>query len=234
MHRQSIKRITFRRVTVVSCILFTMVTALLVLSPTVFGNDTEHPRAVAGLTVILNKLDKALEALPEDKFPALEEQLEGISNLLSDLLDELEAPPAPGEKPQVKQQIVKLDLMLHRLVFILEGIVRRDEGVPQPSERSGKAREALEDLRIWVDGYIAGLTARMGSTEAQEFERLARIMLKDIERHVARMASHFRPKDQDAGRVEIALERIKALLTRLDVYIIRNFGRPLAPESPAP
>lgn len=234
MHRLSIKNIWLGRATVVSGILFALIVGLLAFSSTVFGEDAEHPRAVAGLTVILDKLDKALEALPEDKFPALEEQLEGISNLLSDLLGELEAPPAPGEKPQVKQQIVKLDLMLHRLVFILEGIVARGEGAPQPSERPGKAREALEDLRIWVDGYIAGLTAHMDRIEAREFTRLAHTMLKGIERHVARMANLIGPKDQEKGRLETALERIKALLSRLDVYIIRNFSRPPTPESSTP
>ncbi len=231
MHRLSIKNVGLGRGTVVSGILFALIVGLLAFSPAVFGEDAEHPRAVAGLTVILDKLDKALEALPADKFPALEEQLEGIGNLLSGLLDELEAPPAPGEKPQVKQQIVKLDLMLHRLVFILEGIAARGEGTPRPSEGSGKA---LEDLRIWVDGYIAGLTAHMDRIEAQEFTRLAHTMLKDIERHVARMAHLIGPKDQEKGRVEIALERIKALLSRLDVYIIRNFGRPPTPESSTP
>ena len=234
MHRQGIKRIGFGKVAVVSGILFTMVTALLLISPAVFGNDTEHPRAVAGLTVILNKLDKALEALPEDKFPALEKQLKGIGDLLSDLVDELKTPPDEGAKPQVKAQIVKLDLMLHRLVFILEGIARRNEGVPQPVAASGKARAALGDLRVWVDGYIAGLTARMNKPEAREFARLARVMLKDIEQHVARMASHFRPNDQGAKRVVIAVDRIKALLARLDLYIIRNFGRPPAPAPSTP
>ncbi len=224
----------FGRVTVISGILFALVVGLLAFSPVVFGNDTEHPRAVAGLTVILNKLDKALEALPEDKFPALEKQLEGISGLLSDLLKELGTSPAPGEKPQVKQQIVKLDLMLHRLVFILEGIARRGNNVQQPSAPAGRAREALGDLHTWIEGYIAGLTAHMDRAKAQEFAKLARTMLKDIEQHVARMASHFRPKDQEAKRVGIAIDRIKTLLSRLDVYIIRNFGRPPAPESSTP
>ncbi len=234
MHRLNVKKRGLEKAAAVGGILFALIVGIFAFSPAVFGEGADHPRAVAGLTVILDKLDKALEALPEDKFPALGEQLEGIGNLLSDLLDELETPPVPGEKPQVKQQIVKLDLMLHRLVFILEGIVARGEGAPQPPERAGKAREALEDLQIWVDGYIAGLTARMDRIKAQEFTRLAHTMLKEIERRAARMANLTAHEDQSKGRVEIALERIKALLSRLDVYIIRNFGRPPTPESSTP
>ncbi len=210
MHRL----VVHSRKAVLGGILFALLLGVMAVAPA-FGND-QHPRAVAGLTELLNKLDKALDSLPTEKFPALEEQLAGIGDLLSELIDAL---ATPGEKPE-PAQIVRLDLMLHRLVFILEGIKNR---APQ-----GKKHEAFEDMRVWIDGYITGITARMDKNRAREFASLARVMLKDVGQRIAHMAGIRPGAGKEPGRIEPILRRLKPLLHRLDIYIIRNFGRPPA------
>jgi len=61
--------------------------------------------------------------LSGEKFPALKDQLDSISTLLDDLVSSLKTPPsADKERPTAKEQALKLNLMLHRLVIILERI----------------------------------------------------------------------------------------------------------------
>ena len=184
--------------------------------------------AIEGLNRILNKLEQEITHLQNADFPALKERLEEISLLLENLLADLETPPAADQEgPTRKEQIIKLDLTLHRLVMLLERIAAANE--PDPSPR---ARETIAELRIWIDGYIAGATADMGRIEAREFERMSKALLREVGKHLARIAQQAQPNTPEKDRLDLVIERIETLLTQLDRYIIRTFGRPAVVRPP--
>lgn len=174
------------------------------------------------LTTILNKLDQELDQLSGDKFPALKDQLDAISSLLDDLISSLTTPPsADKEGPTMKTQAIKLDLMLHRLVAILERIA--DTNNPAPTPPQAKARDTIADLRVWINGYIEGATAEMGPIAARRYEEMARTLLTDVGKHLAKIAAQARPKTQEPSRLDVIIEHIRGQLRLLDRFILRNF-----------
>ena len=184
--------------------------------------------AIEGLSRILARLEQEIAHLQNADFPALEERLEGISLLLENLIADLETPPAADQEgPTRKEQIIKLDLALHRLVTMLERIAAANEPDPSP-----KARETIAELRIWIDGYIAGATADMNRIEAREFERMSKALLGEVGKHLARIAQQAQPNAPEKDRLDLVIERIETLLARLDRYIIRTFGRPAVVRPP--
>lgn len=104
---------------------------------------------------------------------------------------------------------------------LLERIATANEPEPSP-----KARETIAELRIWIDGYIAGATANMDRIEAREFERMSKRLLGEVGKHLARIAEQAQPNAPKKGRLDLVIERIETLLTRLDRFIIRTFERP--------
>ena len=186
---------------------------------------TVHDKLADRLTTILNKLDQELDQLSGDKFPALKDQLDAISSLLDDLVSSLETPPnADKEGSTAKQEVLKLDLMLHRLVIFLERIA--DVNAPASTPAQGMVRKTISDLRVWVDGYIEGATAKMGPIEARRYEEMARTLLTDVGKHLAKIASQARPKAEDPSRLDVIIEHIRLQLRILDRFIVRNFGAP--------
>jgi len=186
-----------------------------------------QPPALVGLTSILERLDAELERLQHAEFPALEEQVEGILGLLEELSEELAVAPDSDEgRPRIEEQLVKLDLMLHRLVAVLERIVERADAAPKPSPERERAQEELKELRQWVDGYIAGATRRMGRIEAQQFERTTKAMLGEIAKQLHRIGQRAREYQPEKARMELLTERIEVLLARLDRFIIQSLGQP--------
>lgn len=211
-----------------------------VLIPSFVSFSQSDPSAIARgrladrLTSILNKLDQELSQLPSDKFPKLEGQLDAISSLLDDLISTLDTPPSvKGEGPTLKEQAFKLDLMFHRLVIILERIARADAPKPLPAQT--KARETIAELRVWINGYLAGVTSEMSPREARRYEEMARALLTDVGEHLARIAAQARSKDEAPSRLDTIIAHMKAQLRLLDRFLMRTFGPPprvLAPHRP--
>jgi len=206
-----------------------MLMAVLVSSSVGFSqNDpsaTACEKLADRLTTILSKLDRELVKLPDENFPMLEEQLQAISSLLNDLVSSLETPSGMDkEGPTAKEQAIKLDLMLHRLVAMLERIARANNPDSTPTQM--KARDTIGDLRGWVDGYIAGVTAKMGPVEARRYEEMARTLLADVGEHLARAVAHVRSKDEEPSRIEVIIRHITGQLLLLDRFIVRTFGAP--------
>lgn len=177
------------------------------------------------LTTILNKLDQELGQLSGEKFPALKDQLDSINALLDDLVASIETPlSADKDGPTVKTQAIKLDLMLHRLVIIMERIA--DSKAPELNPAQAKVRETISDLRVWINGYIAGVTAKMGPVEARRYEEMARTLLTDLGEHVTRIATQTRPKSEESSRLDVIIEHIRGQLRALDRFILRSFRVP--------
>lgn len=232
MWRRRESRAVSRNRAIMSLLLIALASMILLPFTGVAQDDAAAPgrreAAIQGLSTILNRLDQEITHLQNADFPALEERLEGISLLLENLIADLETPPvADQEGPTRKEQIIKLDLTLHRLVTMLERIATANE-----PETSPKARETIAELRIWIDGYIAGATANMDRVEAREFERMSKTLLGEVGKHLARIAQQARPDTPEKGRLDLIIERIETLLTRLDRFIIRTLGRPAVVKPP--
>jgi chemotaxis protein histidine kinase CheA len=187
--------------------------------------------AIEALEAILTRLEEALVRLDEQEVPVLEEQLETIAALLEALIAQLEE-GQDEDDGDLKRQIVKLDLLLHRLVNTLERLVARQDAATPPTAEARRAREAVESLRVWVNGYIDGLTASMRPDQAREFERLAGALLKALNEHVARIVHGAIERHEEPTKLEMLLERIQELVHRLDRFIARHFGRPAQPPRP--
>ena len=206
---------------------FVTVTALPVVAGVGHPEEAKggQPPTFVELTGILERLDAELERLQGIELAAVEEQLEAILGLLEELSEELAVEPESEEdSPQIRERLVKLDLILHRLVAMLERIVERAEA--GPSHGRERAKEMLDDLHRWTDGYIAGATRRMGRIEAQQFEKTTKAILGEVAKQLNRIGQRARGQQAVRGRLENLVERIEALLARLDRFLIRSFLRP--------
>lgn len=232
MWRKRESRAIGRNRAIMSVLLIALASTILLPFTGVAQDDAATPGrrevAIEGLNRILNRLEQEITHLQNADFPALEERLEEVSLLLENLIADLETPlAADQEGPTRKEQIIKLDLTLHRLVTMLERIAAANE--PDPSPR---ARETIAELRIWIDGYIAGVTADMDRIEAREFERMSKALLGEVGKHLARIAQQAQPNAPEKDRLDLTIERIERLLTHLDRFIVRTFGRPAVVSPP--
>jgi len=192
---------------------------------------------------------RAAQAQPvEERGSAVEGTLERLSDVLGCLeaeLAKLEAPPAAervedgleavlelihellsdDEQIEIGERILKLDLMLHRLVYVLEEIV---ENAPD-SPAKPRARGALEDLRGWIDGYVDGVTSGMRPREAKRFEDAAHQMARSLGQRLSEMAQRAAPPERSRPVLARLVERLEELLFKLDGLILHH-GKKDAPQ----
>lgn len=176
-----------------------------------------------GLSDLLTRLQDSLSSLQARPGERFEDELEELIGLIEELLEQA---PAEGEGGlPVKARIVRIDLRLHRLAHILDEIVERAEDTPaRPA-----LREAIDDLRNWLDGYIEGATAGMSPREADRFEEASRAMIRALAGEVLGIAKRAETRDRPIlGRL---VERLEDLLFRLDGFILHNFFPP-HPQEP--
>jgi len=176
------------------------------------------------LAEVLGRLEAELAALEAPAAERLEEGLERIIELLRELLAEFDRPRDDQGESGVQARIVRLDLMLHRLLYILDEIVEGSGDTPARP----RARAAVEDLRDWVDGYVGGMTAGMDPRTAERVERAAHEMVHDLAGRMADMAK--RGELRSHGRPVLArlVERLEELLFRLDGFILHRSAQPPA------
>jgi len=180
------------------------------------------------LSGVLSRLESELAALQAPAAERLEEGLEQIIELIEELLRAFDQPQDDADG-RTRAQILRLDLMLHRLVHVLEEIVENaTDGPSRP-----KAGGAVEDLRRWIDGYIDGMTAGMEPRVADRFEKAVQEMVRDLGAQIAGMAERATPQDRDRPILARLVERLEDLLFQLDAFILRQFGpKPEAPNRP--
>ena len=212
-----------------SCALAVCVIALLAVLATAPGlalAETDPPKPVEGalqaLAGVLGRLEAELAALEAPAAERLEEGLEQAIELIENLLDELATRQEEADGGDVRGRIVELDLMLHRLLYVLDEIVEN----ARPSPARPRARAALHDLKDWVDGYIDGATAGMSPAETARFERAARDMIRSLVGQLADMARAAQGPDRGRPVLARLVERLEELLFRLDGLILRRAGPP--------
>ena len=178
------------------------------------------------LADVLGRLEAELAALEISATERLEEGLERIVELIHSLLVEFDRPRDDEGGEGIRGRIVALDLMLHRLLYVLDEIVQNARETPARPRAVG----ALDDLRDWVDGYIEGLTAGMDPRIADRVERAAFEMVRDVARRIAEVAKNAEPGDKGRSVLARLVERLEELLFRLDGFILHHSHRPQAED----
>ena len=186
--------------------LVAVILAALLLSTSPLGlvvaNPIDEPGPVEAtldhLSEILKHLEGELSALEAPRAERLEEGLEQLIELIENLLDEFDRPYEEGDGVALKARIIKLDLMLHRLISVLERVL---EGADDKQARPG-AREAIDDLRNWVAGYIDGLTATLDPQAAERLERATHEMVLDLAHRIAQMVENTRHEEPEHPRLD--------------------------------
>ncbi len=174
---------------------------------------------------LLTRLDVELAAVDRPAADRLEGRVEEAAGLVEDVLASLGG-ETDGATP--RQGAVRLDLTLHRLVALLEEIV----GEPEARPERARAREALTEVRAWVDGYAAAATARMNARDAERFDRAAHDLARALAEHLARVAKRAPAAEPGTATLAGIVARLEALNLRLDELLLR---RPAPrPESAAP
>ena len=212
MRRERIARVVI--VGLVSVVLIGGAAPMAVLAEPEPGKRVET--MLESLSDVLSRLEAELAALRAPAAERLEEGIEEIIELIKVLLRDF-AGPQDEEETGARARILKLDLMLHWLVHVLEEIVENGEGSSRP-----KDGDALEGLRRWIDAYLDGMTVGMDRQAAARFERAVHEMFRDLGARLAQMAKQAQGNDgRVLGRL---LERLEDLLFQLDAFILHNFG----------
>ena len=190
------------------------------IEPTTVGPDGGGPFVgmLDRLSELLQRLEGELAALEGPRAERLEQGIEQAIEAIENLLDEIEG---PGEKPDErarKARLMKLDLHLHRLVHLLEEIV---EKTPDRRPERPRAKASIEQLREWIDLYLAEASVGMDSEEYARFERAVRQMAKFLGERIAEMAKKA-PVQAKPSKLAHLVERLEALLFRLDGFILNQ------------
>ncbi len=197
--------------------------------------EPERPGNPVGFTLerlseVLGRLEAELAALEGPAAERLEEGIEQIIELIEALLDDVDRPGDQEEDgAAIRSRILKLDLMLHRLLYVLDEIVESAKKTPARP----RAKEAVDDLRSWVDGYVDGATSGMRPREAARFEKAAHEIARSLAGRVAESARKVHePTPPDRARPILArlVERLEELLFYLDGLILRSAQRPPSQE----
>ncbi len=183
-------------------------------------------RPVAGsleaMTDVLARLESELAALEHAAAERLEDAVEETIELLESLLDEMAAPSDDESVDGMRARILRLDLRLHRLVHVLEEIV---EGA-KPGPARPRAKRALGDLRGWIDGTVDGATAGLSPREATRFEAAAHGLIRSLSTQLADLSRRADRPDRGHPALARWVERLEALLFRLDGYLLQQMPPP--------
>ena len=175
------------------------------------------------LADVLGRLEAELAALEAPAAERLEEGLEQVIELIANLLDEIGQPREEDEEGgAIRARILRLDLMLHRLLYVLDEMVENAGETPARP----RAKGALDGLRAWIDGYIDGATAGMSPREAARFERATHEVIRSLAQRLADMARDAQKPDRGRPILARLVERLEELLFRLDGFILHHFLQP--------
>jgi hypothetical protein len=191
---------------------------LLVAAPALAADEAPaEPRPLVvtleHLGELIARLEAQLGALDRPGADRLEERVAEAGDLIEDLLASLESTP-----PSPREQAAKLHMALHRLVTMLGEIV----GGPDRRPERDRARETLDELRAWVDGYVAAMTTGMNARDAERYSRAAHDLARALMARLSEAAKKAAPAPQPAApRLSVVIERLDTLAARLDALLQR-------------
>jgi hypothetical protein len=206
--------------------LVAVLVSLLVVVPVLAVEDAaaNEPRplevTLERLADLLTRLETELAAVDRLAAGRLEERVEEAVGLVEDLLTllggETEEERAPAKRA------ARLNLTLHRLVALLEEIV----GEPRDRPERAKALMTLDELRTWVDGYVAAATAEMSARDAERFDRAAHDLARSLAAQLARVARKAPATEHGNAKLPQVVARLEALTQRLDALLLRRIAAP--------
>jgi hypothetical protein len=214
-----------RTISAKAVILVVVALSLFAAVPVVAAQDaaTNEPRPLEAtlerLAGLLTRLETELAAADR-----LEQRVAEAVGLVEDVLaslgDESEDPASP-------RGAARLDLTLHRLVALLEEIV----GEPRDRPERAKARMTLDEVRTWVDGYVAAAAAGMSARDAERFDRAAHDLARALAAQLARVAKKAPATEQGNATLPQVVARLEALTQRLDELLLRRIVAPDADQT---
>lgn len=210
-----------------------LILAVATLSIAAWAKDgaAQPPASGSPLAAMLEKLHGALAAL-DDRVDAvgwtgLAQPLEGTRALLDTLIQELGAAPQPGrDPPAIKDEVIKLDGLLHRLLDALERLA--DGGGPASGRSPAQtpAEETIAELRTYLEGYPRDVSASLDRVQLAELERAARALLEEIGRRITGSLPPAPTAKSQEPRLDLLTKEIGDLLERLDQFILHAFVLP--------
>lgn len=205
--------------------------SLLAVLPALAADDVaaNEPRplevTLERLAGLLTRLETELAAVDRPAAGRLEQRVEEAVGLVEDLLTSLGGETEEERAPA--KRAARLNLTLHRLVALLEGIV----GEPHDRPERAKARMTLDELRTWVDGYVAAATAEMSARDAERFDRAAHDLARSLAAQLARVARKAPATEQGNAKLPQVVVRLEALTQRLDALLLRRIAAPDADQT---
>jgi hypothetical protein len=206
--------------------LVAVLVSLLVVVPVLAVEDAaaNEPRplevTLERLADLLTRLETELAAVDRLAAGRLEERVEEAVGLVEDLLTSLGGETEEERAPA--KRAARLNLTLHRLVALLEEIV----GEPRDRPERAKARMTLDELRTWVDGYVAAATTEMSARDAERFDRAAHDLARSLAAQLARVARKAPATEHGNAKLPQVVARLEALTQRLDALLLRRIAAP--------
>jgi hypothetical protein len=206
--------------------LVAVLVSLLVVVPVLAVEDAaaNEPRplevTLERLADLLTRLETELAAVDRLAAGRLEERVEEAVGLVEDLLTSLGGETEEERAPA--KRAARLNLTLHRLVALLEEIV----GEPRDRPERAKALMTLDELRTWVDGYVAAATAEMSARDAERFDRAAHDLARSLAAQLARVARKAPATEHGNAKLPQVVARLEALTQRLDALLLRRIAAP--------
>ncbi|MCX6093038.1 MAG: hypothetical protein NTX23_09265 [Candidatus Bipolaricaulota bacterium] len=197
------------------------VISMLFVLPVLAAEDAPKPLEVTleRMGDLLTRLDAELAAVDRPAADRLEQRVEEAAGLVEDVLASL---GGESDSATPRQGAARLDLTLHRLVALLEEIVGEPGARP---ERAG-ARTTLEEVRAWVDGYVAAATSGMNARDAERFDRAAHDLARGLAAQLARVAKKAPATEQGNAKLPQVVARLEALTLQLDELLLRQAAGP--------
>jgi hypothetical protein len=174
-------------------------------------------RMIEHLSELLQKLEGELVALDGPRAERLEQRLKEAIEAIEALLDSSDHPKDRLDPKVWKEKMLRIDLRLHRLVHLLEEIVKSTPDRPDRHRAVG----SIERLREWIDRYIVMASVGMDDEEFEGFEKSVRMMAKFLGERISEMAKRADP-GPERPRLTHIVERLEALLYRLDGLLLRR------------
>jgi hypothetical protein len=221
-----------RTISAKAVILVVVALSLFAAVPVVAAQDaaTNEPRplevTLERLAGLLTRLETEVAAVDRPAADRLEQQVTEAVGLVEDVLTSLGGETEEGVPAK---RAARLDLTLHRLVALLEEIV----GEPRDRPERAKARMTLDELRTWVDGYVAAAAAGMSARDAERFDRAAHDLARALAAQLARVAEKAPATEQGKATLPRVVARLEALTQKLDELLLRRIAAPNA-DQPTP
>ncbi len=216
------------------------------------GSGTPGVQVPDKLPELLKAIAAELTALWDkvQEIPALKEALTKPMELAKGALGSLKEIGKPNK--EALKQLVILSLALHRIEDVFEhGVAQRvrehmgnfrgmaPKGGPKgvapagpgrgPKGRGPAAAGKLAEVREWIEAYLRGAMSALSPEEAAKFRGIVQGLIQGLREEFAPKGPERRGPAPEALELGRHVLRIKALSSKLDLFLIRAISATEAP-----